>query len=145
MRSILLLRRNVFFPCIFLTCFIFFQQGVSAQVTKTVTGQAAKVLSGTVVSLSTGEPVAGASIRAKGIRTGGGTTNAKGEFRIVIPASATMLVVTSIGFKELEVPVDAVSTIRLTPTDQTLNDVVVVGYGTQKKSDINRGCFGSKR
>jgi len=128
MRSIQLLRGNVFLSFFFLTLLTCFHQAASAQATKTV--------SGTVVSLNSDEPIAGASIRVKGTRAGGGTTGPKGEFRITIPASATMLVVTSIGYKDLEVPVDAVSTIRLTPTDQTLNDVVVVGYGTQKKATL---------
>jgi len=125
MRSILLLRRNALLSLLLL---IFINQAAFTQTTKTV--------SGTVVNSTTGEPVAGASVRVKGTKSIGGTTGATGEFKISVPASATTLVISSVGFTEMEAPADNTGHIKLVATDATLNDVVVVGYGTQKKATL---------
>ena len=94
MRSILLLRGNVFLSFLFFSCLILFNQAALAQTTK--------VVSGTVTD-STGRPVAGASVRTKGVR-GGTVTSESGEFKLTVPAAATTLVISSVGFKEINVP-----------------------------------------
>src|SRR4051812_32993370 len=95
MRSILLLRRNVVHLFLF-SGLLLFNQVALAQATKTI--------SGTVVNAASGEPVAGASVRVKGAATVGGTTGVSGEFTITVPAATTTLVISSIGFRETEVP-----------------------------------------
>lgn len=82
------------------------------------------------------QPVIGATIKVKG--TSGGTiTDSNGVFSINVPNNAT-LIVTYIGYNPQEVAVNSRSSIsvKLVPSSQNLNDVVVVGYGTQKRADV---------
>ncbi|HEY4148585.1 MAG TPA: TonB-dependent receptor [Chitinophagaceae bacterium] len=127
MRSILLLRGNVFLAFLFSSFLLLFNQALMAQPAKTVTGK--------VINAATGEPVAGISVRVKGARQGG-TTGATGEFRLNVSSSATTLIISGVGFKEMEVPINEAGSIKLVATDQTLNDVIVVGYGSQKKATL---------
>ena len=78
----------------------------------------------------------GVSVRLKGTATAT-STDGNGNFTIKIPASGT-LVFTSIGYKVQEIPVSKTTnlTITLTEDASTLNDVVVVGYGTTRKQDL---------
>ncbi len=81
-------------------------------------------------------PVADVSVIQKG--TSNGTiTSASGDFTLNVPANA-VLVFTSVGFNSQEVPVGTNSTINLQLKGQAqyLTDVVVVGYGTQKKVTV---------
>jgi TonB-linked SusC/RagA family outer membrane protein len=84
-----------------------------------------------------GQPLAGVSVQVKGAATGT-TTNADGSFTITVPSAQSTLVFSSIGFTTQEAPVNGKSTlsISLKPADNNLQDVVVVGYGTRKKSDV---------
>ncbi len=84
-----------------------------------------------------GEPVPGATILVKGT-TVGVTAGADGKFQIGLPTGATTLVVSSVGSKTQELPIGSRSDFRITldADAQSLNDVVVVGYGTARKSDL---------
>jgi TonB-dependent starch-binding outer membrane protein SusC len=77
-----------------------------------------------------------ASVNVKG--TGIGTSTAEdGSFRLNVPASATTLVVSSVGFTTREVPITSGPiTITLTGSNTALNEVIVVGYGTQRRRDV---------
>ena len=90
--------------------------------TKTVTGR--------VTDAKDGSPVSGASVVAKGTNTGG-TTNADGSFSVSVPANAKTLVITSVGYGNLEVAIPASNKVNasLSATTQSMTDVVVVGYG----------------
>ncbi|MEO6930332.1 MAG: TonB-dependent receptor [Chitinophagaceae bacterium] len=79
--------------------------------------------------------LAGASVIVKG-QSSGTSTNERGEFSITAPKGAT-LVITNVGYNNREVKVSS-STINvsLDKADNSLSDVVVIGYGTQKKTDI---------
>ena len=93
-------------------------------------------VSGKITSTENQQPVTGASILEKG--TGNGTSSDKnGLFSISVPRNA-VLVITNTGFKEKEVRVAENLTleIELEPSAQQLSDVVVIGYGTQKKKDL---------
>ncbi len=94
-----------------------------------------KNISGTI-STQTGELLSGVSITVKGT-TGGVTSNSKGEFTISVPANA-MLVFTHVGYKPLEIAVKNQTTlnIKLEDNNNELSQVVVIGYGTVKKSDL---------
>lgn len=98
-------------------------------------GQDRKV-SGKVTD-QTGEPMPGVNIANKGT-TRGTSTNAEGMFEITGLSNSTTLVFSFIGYKPLEVVVGNKSTLDIVmeQEDQTLEEVVVVGYGTQKKGDI---------
>ena len=78
----------------------------------------------------------GVSVRLKGTATAT-STDGNGNFTIKIPASGT-LVFTSIGYKVQEIPVSQSTNLNITLTEDasTLNDVVVVGYGTTRKQDL---------
>ncbi len=78
----------------------------------------------------------GVTIQVKG-GTGAAQTDAQGNFTINAPANAT-LVVSTIGFASQEVKVGNKSSviIHMVPTTQQLTDVVVVGYGTQRKVTV---------
>jgi hypothetical protein len=88
------------------------------------------------VSDDSGIPLPGASVIVKGT-TNGTVTDFDGNYSIEVGTGGT-LVFSYIGYKTIEVSVDGKSTINTTlPIDATqLDDVVVVGYGTQKKSEV---------
>ncbi|MCD8265021.1 MAG: carboxypeptidase-like regulatory domain-containing protein [Tannerellaceae bacterium] len=91
-------------------------------------------VTGTVVA-EDGEEVIGASIVVKGTPTGT-VTNFDGTFQLDVPQSATTLVVSYIGMKTQEVTIKSVIHITLQSDSQSLDEVVVVGYGTQRKKDV---------
>ena len=94
-----------------------------------------RTLHGTVTD-DKGEPVIGASIRVKG--TGMGTvTDAQGTYTLQAPENA-VLEVSSLGYENKEVAISGLSLINIMLSSSTtgLNQLVVVGYGTQKKSDL---------
>jgi TonB-linked SusC/RagA family outer membrane protein len=82
-----------------------------------------------------GQPVEGATVQVKGTTTGV-STNAKGEFTINAAQGST-LVISSVGFNRLEVKVTSGEVnVNLTETNQALADVVVIGYGAQRRSNM---------
>ncbi len=92
-------------------------------------------VSGTVVDES-GQGVIGAAVMLKGT-TNGVATDVDGRFLINVPADA-VLVVTSIGFDEVEVPVKGKNelTIVMQVSQELLDDVVVIGYGTTRAKNF---------
>lgn len=89
------------------------------------------------VSDSKGQPLPGVSVMLKGTTTGV-TTDLDGKFSIRIPDGNGTLVFSSIGFTTQEVAVNNRTQVKITLLDKpsALNEVVVVGYGTQKKADV---------
>ena len=92
--------------------------------------------SGRVISGTDNKPLAGVSISIKGA-TAGSSTDAEGKFSIHASEGAT-LVFSYIGYESYEYTLagSRLPDIVLQPADKTLQDVVVVGYGTQKKRDL---------
>ncbi|MBQ3699821.1 MAG: TonB-dependent receptor [Prevotella sp.] len=100
-----------------------------------VTQQTIKV-TGQVVDQD-GEPLIGATVKVKGT-TSGSVTDMDGNFQISAPANAT-LVVSYVGYKDREIAVRGravIEKIQMESDSQMLDQVVVVGYGTQKKADL---------
>ena len=92
-------------------------------------------VTGRVVDQETSQAVVGSNLAVKGT-TKGTSTDANGNFSLVVPQGAT-LVVSSIGYDNAEVVANSANlTIQLKPNDRTLNEVVVVGYGVQKKANL---------
>lgn len=89
-----------------------------------------------VVADDKGLPVSGASVKLKDANNGA-TTNENGKYVIKVPSNAT-LVFTYVGFAEQQVPVGSRTVINVTlaATNSSLGEVVVVGYGTQKKVSL---------
>lgn len=98
------------------------------------TAQTTKV-TGTVISADDDGPVIGASIVVAGT-TIGTVTDYNGVFTLDVPANAKKLIVSYIGMKSVEVTVKPVIAVVLESDSQNLEEVVVVGYGTQKKKDV---------
>lgn len=96
----------------------------------------AQTVSG-VVSDSKGFTLPGVSVTVKNTQTGA-TTDIDGKFTVTASQNAT-LVVSFIGFATQEIAVNNRKTINVTLADniENLDEVVVIGYGTQKKSDVN--------
>lgn len=92
-------------------------------------------LKGVVVDASTGEPIIGANVLVKGT-TNGTITNVDGEYTLDAPAGAT-LQISYIGYKSLEVKATSdKQTIKLAEDSETLAEVIVVGYTTQRKESL---------
>ena len=95
-----------------------------------------------IIQNEKGEPVTNASVVVKGTQRGT-TTNDKGEFHLSIPASARMLVISSLNYTSKEYPIGeaggAGSSLRITlaASVASLDDVVVIGYGTQKITKVS--------
>ncbi|MFA7494130.1 MAG: SusC/RagA family TonB-linked outer membrane protein, partial [Proteiniphilum sp.] len=89
-----------------------------------------------VVQDTYGEPVIGASVMVKGTNTGA-ATDIDGNYSLTAPASATTLQVTYIGMKDIEVPITG-SVVNITMEEDiaSLDEVVVIGYGTVRKRDL---------
>ncbi|MBL7758657.1 MAG: SusC/RagA family TonB-linked outer membrane protein, partial [Chitinophagaceae bacterium] len=113
--------RSMFFFLALLQGFLSFSQG--RQVTGKVADDQGKGLPGATVA------VKGASVSV--------AADTDGRFSITVPASATALVVTAVGYAEQEVQLNGRTTVDITmQTDaRSLGDVVVVGYGTVRKKD----------
>lgn len=92
---------------------------------------------GTVTASDNGEPVQGATVLVAGTRLGTITDDA-GRYVIRLRSGTDTVVVSRIGFRERRVAVAGRTTLDITleRTASTLSNVVTIGYGTQKRSDI---------
>jgi TonB-linked SusC/RagA family outer membrane protein len=92
-------------------------------------------LSGKVLDAS-GKPVAGASVTIRGSNKGT-TSNSNGEFSLPVPKGAT-LVISGVGYtsKTIVINEETNISVSLDATDRSMDEVVVVGYGTQRKKDV---------
>ena len=99
-------------------------------------------ISGRVTDSGSGDPIPGVNVVIKGT-TQGTTTDAEGRYSLSAPENAT-LVFSSIGYMSQEVAVNnrSVINIDLMVDVQTLDDVVIIGYGTERRSRI-MGSIGS--
>lgn len=89
-----------------------------------------------IVTDGNGEPVIGASIIVKGQATIGTITNLDGKFSFDVPSTAKILVVKYLGMQDQEVAVASEVAVSLKPADASLDEVIVVAYGTAKKSSF---------
>src|SRR5688572_12644282 len=103
-----------------LTCLLFFTLSSFSQNNFKVTGR---------VTDETGKPVEGATVQVKGT-TIATATIADGSYSLMTPSGNSRLVITSVGFTELEVAINNKSEVNISivSTTSSLQDVVVVGY-----------------
>lgn len=96
-----------------------------------------RTLSGKVTSKNERAPVPGASIIIKGT-TSGTTSDFDGNFRLTFNAANPVLVVSYIGYVTQEIPITTQTTLDIVLEEdlQQLKEVVVVGYGTQRRADL---------
>ena len=86
------------------------------------------------VSNEKGEPLEGVSVMIKSTKQGT-VTDAKGNFHLNVPAN-TLLTVSLVGYDSMSVAARPQLQLVLSGADHTLNDVVVIGYGTQKRKEL---------
>jgi len=94
-------------------------------------------VSGRITSGTDNAPLPGVNVALKGSLRGT-TTNAEGRYTLSVPSTGGTLVISSVGFVAQEIEVGSRTTIDLTLADDALglNEVVVTGYGTRKKSQV---------
>lgn len=94
------------------------------------------VISGTVTN-EKGDPLSGVSVLVKGT-SNGTTTDAQGKFRLNIPDEGATLSISYVGYQPQTIKVGSETTLSVQLKEQAsgLNDVVVIGYGTARRSDL---------
>ena len=114
----------LFLMTLFLSCHVMAQQ-------TTVTG--------TITDGTDGSPLIGANVLGKG--TGAGSiADVNGKFSVSVPTGKDVLVISCIGYKQQEITLKAgqkVVNVVMKEDSELLDEVVVVGYGTMKKSDLS--------
>lgn len=103
----------------------------------TITGLKSDVLLSGTVTDDKGEGLPGVNVVIKG-SSKGSTTDAQGQFSITVPGPGTVLVFSFVGYKSQEITVGNQTrvTVKLLADEQSLDEVVVVGYGTQSRGTV---------
>ncbi|MET0394098.1 MAG: TonB-dependent receptor [Chitinophagaceae bacterium] len=94
-------------------------------------------VSGKVTNSGDGSPLPGATVRVKG-GSASTVTQQDGTFELSVPDANSVLVISYVGFKESEVTVGTTKqfSLALVPSESSLEDVVVIGYGTRKRVEV---------
>jgi TonB-linked SusC/RagA family outer membrane protein len=102
-------------------------------------------ITGRVTDPASGSGIAGVSVTVKG-GTAGTTTGSDGSFRLEVPAGAQTLVFSAVGYGEREMQLGTSNVMNLSFQSGTrsMDEVVVVGYGTRRRSDLT-GSVGTVR
>src|SRR5882757_4141744 len=94
-----------------------------------------RVITGKVANVKN-EPLAGASVVVKNRPTTGATTSESGLFSLTVSSTDDSLLVSAIGFERQTVAISNNLQIRLAPGSRQLDEVVIIGYGTQRRADL---------
>lgn len=96
-----------------------------------------KTVGGKITDSRTGDPLAGANVQGRGTNTVV-RSGADGSFSITIPQSVRVLVVSFSGYEQQEVSIGNATNlgVSLTASSQAGEEVVVIGYGTQRRKDV---------
>lgn len=96
-----------------------------------------RTITGKVTDQQTGKPLEGVSVKVKNT-TSGTVTNAEGVFVLKVPSSESVISVSYVGylFYEAKAGDGATFNVQLSPADKSLEEVVVVGYGTKKRVNV---------
>lgn len=114
----------LFLMTLFLSCHVMAQQ---------------TTITGTITDGADGSPLIGANVLVKGTGTGS-IADINGNFSVSVPAGKNVLVISCIGYKQQEItlkPGQKVVNVVMKEDSELLDEVVVVGYGTMKKSDLS--------
>lgn len=127
---------------LFLTLLLFYAGSVNLafaadNVATSSIEQQNKVVRGRITDAATGETIPGAKVQAKGTSAATATDD-NGVYTLEIPSGAEILIVSSIGYQSAEMQIGGRSTVNITLTSdaQRVEDVIVVGYGTQARSKV---------
>ena len=95
------------------------------------------------VSDENGKPVEGATVQVKGT-TIATSTIADGSYSLMAPSGTATLVITSVGYTQMEVAINNKAEVNVPTTSiaSSLQDVVVIGYGTVKRKDVTGAVAG---
>lgn len=95
-------------------------------------------ISGVITDAATGEALIGATVALKG-ESGGATTDIDGRFRLEAGSERSILFIAYVGYVTQEIPVGAQRDFKITLLENSsvLDEIVVVGYGSQKRSNIS--------
>jgi TonB-linked SusC/RagA family outer membrane protein len=99
----------------------------------------AQTLKGTALDSRTNEPVIGASVLIKGGAASGTVTDIDGRFTLDVTGLPVVIVISYVGYKPQEIDVYEISEsliVHLSEDLNLLNEIVIIGYGTVKKSDL---------
>ena len=96
--------------------------------------QSVVTINGTVLD-ENNEPVIGASVVQKGVQGNATATDFDGNFAIRVPAGTTLRF-SYVGYKPLEMVAKQGMMVYMQPTTEQLNELVAIGYGTQKKANL---------
>ena len=109
---------------------------LTSKIEVTTTVQQTKKITGNVTNTA-GEPIIGATVLEKGNTTNGTITDIDGNFTINLPANAT-LSISYIGYITQEIQVGYQTSFKVVLKDdtKTLDEIIVVGYGSQKKANL---------
>ena len=97
-------------------------------------GQAVQTITGSVLD-ENNEPVIGASVYEKGAKANAAATNFEGNFTLRVRPGAK-IVVSYVGYKTVEIAAAQGMTVYMQPTTEMLNELVAIGYGTQKRANL---------
>jgi TonB-dependent SusC/RagA subfamily outer membrane receptor len=94
-------------------------------------------VTGKVVDASTGEPLAGVTVQVKGTMTGA-ISGADGTYTVNVAQNATALVFSFVGYTSQEIAISGRASIDVSLVEEVtaLDEVVVIGYGVQRKSNV---------
>lgn len=94
-------------------------------------------VSGVVTDAATNEPLIGVTVAEKGKKGNGTATDLNGHFTLKVPSNGT-LTFSYVGYASQEVPVEGQTmlSVALSENQQMLDEIVVIGYGVQKKADL---------
>jgi hypothetical protein len=98
-----------------------------------------KVITGRVTDSKDGTPVSGVTVSVKGTRNAV-QTGSDGSYRITVGPTVTTLIYSSVGFATQEVAIDGKTSVDVSfvVNNSSLGEVIVVGYGTQRRKDVRR-------
>lgn len=98
--------------------------------------EGARKLSG-IVKDNSGSPLAGVTVTVKGTKVVT-VTNASGVFSLQVPPGSRTLVFNSVGMRDQEIGITSsgIMDITMEPVSQSMNEVVVIGYGTAKRTNV---------
>ncbi|QTE37002.2 SusC/RagA family TonB-linked outer membrane protein [Mucilaginibacter sp. P25] len=96
-----------------------------------------RVITGKVTDQKDGSPLPGVSVTVKGVTGVGTQTDINGSYKLSVPATAKVLAFNFLGYLPHEVSINGANVnVQLTTDSKVLNEVVVVGYGTQSKRSL---------
>lgn len=119
--------------------------GIAITIVPSDSAHALQTVEGTVTDIETGESIPGVNVLVKGTSSGT-STSLEGFYEVSVPSLNDTLIFSYVGYQTMEIPIQGNSEIdvQMESAEMALDDVVVVGYGTQRSQDLT-GSVGTIR